>query len=73
MRDEPLEGDVDVVLLLAGDGVAADLAILDGVQVHLLDQSVFVESVWKIAFVAQNQNRDADQLRLLQQVVQLVA
>ena len=37
MRDQPLEGDVDVVLLLAGDGVAADLPILDGVQVHLLE------------------------------------
>lgn len=27
--DEPLQGDVDVVLLLARDGVAADLAVLD--------------------------------------------
>jgi len=25
---EPLEGNVDIVLLLAGDGVAADLSVL---------------------------------------------
>jgi len=73
MWDEPLEGDVDVVLLLAGDGVAADLPILDGVQVHLLDQAVLVQSIGKISFVAQHQDRNSDQLRLLEQVVQLVA
>ena len=31
--DEPLERDVDVVLLLAGDGVAADLPVLDRRQI----------------------------------------
>ena len=73
MRDQPLEGDVDVVLLLAGDGVAADLPILDGVQVHLLDQPVLVQSVGKISLVAQHQDWDSDQLRLFQEIVKLVS
>ena len=73
MRDQPLEGDVDVVLLLAGDGVAADLPILDGVQVHLLDQAVLVQSVGKISLVAQHQDWDSDQLRLFQEIVKLVS
>lgn len=28
--DQPLESDVNVVFLLAGDGVTADLSVLDG-------------------------------------------
>ena len=31
MRDEPLQRDVNVVLLFAGYGVAADLPIVEGV------------------------------------------
>jgi len=73
MRDEPLEGDVDVVLLLAGYGVAADLPILDGVQVHLLDQAVLVQGIGKISLVAQHQDRDTDQLGLFQEVVKLIS
>ena len=42
VRDEPLQSDVDVVFLLAGNGVAADLAVLNGVQVHPLDKPVLV-------------------------------
>ena len=64
MRDEPLQRDVDVVLLLAGDGVTADLPVLDGVQVHLLDEAVFVEGAGKVALVAQHQDRDAGQLQV---------
>ena len=41
--DEPLQRDVDVVLLLAADAVAADLAVLDSVQVHPVYQPVLVQ------------------------------
>ena len=54
MRDEPLQRDVNVVLLFAGYGVAAYLPILDGVQVHLLDQPVLVEGVGKVPFVTED-------------------
>jgi hypothetical protein len=73
VRDEPLQGDVNVVLLLARDGVAADLAILDGVQVHLLDQAVFIQGIGKISLVAQHQDWDSHQLRLFQEVVKLIS
>ena len=73
MWDKPLQGDVDIVFLLARDRVAADLPILDGVQVHLLNQTILIQSIGKIALVAQHQDRDANQLGLLQQVVQLVS
>ena len=61
---EPLQRDVNIVLLLARDGVAADLPVLDGVQVHLLDEAVLVEGAGKVALVAQHQDRDAGQLQV---------
>ena len=72
MRDEPLECDVDIVLLFARDRVATNFTILDRVQVHFLDQTVLVQGVGKIPLVAQDQDRDSDKLRLFQQVVKLV-
>jgi len=43
VRDQPLQRDVDVVLLLARDGVATDLTVLNSVEVHFLYESVFVQ------------------------------
>lgn len=42
MGYKPLQRDVNVVFLFARDGVAADLPVLDGVQVHLLDEAVLI-------------------------------
>ena len=60
---EPLQRDVNIVLLLARDGVAADLPVLDGVQVHLLDEAVLVEGTRQVPLVAQYQDGDPRQLQ----------
>jgi len=72
MRDEPLESDVDVVLFLARNGVTANLAVLDSAQVHFLDEFLFVEGARQVSFVAQDQDGNARQLRLVQQILQFV-
>lgn len=35
MLDEPLQGDVNVHLVLGGDGVAANLPVLNGFEVPI--------------------------------------
>ena len=59
---EPLQRDVNIVLLFARDGVTTDLPVLDGVQVHFLDEAVLVEGTWQVPLVAQYQDRDPRQL-----------
>ena len=46
VRNEPLQCDVNVVFLFAGNGIAADFSVLNGVQVHLLNEAILVQSVW---------------------------
>ena len=72
MGDEPLQGDVDVILFFARNAVTANFSILNRVQVEFLYEAVFVQGVRQVPFIAQHQNRYSGQLRLLQQVVQLV-
>lgn len=70
--DQPLEGDVDVVFLLAGDRVAANLSVLDGRQVHPLYELLLIQSSSQVPLITQNQNRNSLQLRFVQQVVEFV-
>ena len=44
----------------------------DASDSHSLDEALLVEGVGQVSLVAQHEDRDAGQLRLVQQVVQLV-
>ena len=55
---KPLQRDVNIVFLLARDGVTTDLPVLNGVQVHLLDEPVLVEGARQVPLVAKHQDRD---------------
>ena len=68
MGYKPLQRDVNIVLLLARHGVTTYLPVLDGVQVHFLDEAIFVEGAWQVPFVAQYQDRDPRQLKNLRHV-----
>uniref|UniRef100_A0A1I8IJP9 G_PROTEIN_RECEP_F1_2 domain-containing protein n=1 Tax=Macrostomum lignano TaxID=282301 RepID=A0A1I8IJP9_9PLAT len=54
------------------DGVAADLSVGDAVKAEPLDKLPLVEGALQVSLVAQHEHRDALQLRLVEQVVQLV-
>lgn len=95
VSNQPLQRDVNVVLLLARDAVAANLPVLYAGQVpknvqnttlfqfnlmqisskkisHSLNQSSFIQRSGNVPLVAEHQHRNADQLGLVQQRVQLV-
>lgn len=72
MCNQPLQRDVDVVLFLARNAVAADLAILYAGQIHALDQASLVEGAGHVTLIAQHQHRNANQLWFVQQRVQLI-
>lgn len=72
VSNQPLQRDVDVVLLLARDAVAANLPVLYAGQVHSLNQSSFIQRAGNISLVAEHQHRNPNQLGLVQQRVQLV-
>lgn len=72
MGNQPLESYIYIILLLARYRVAADLSVLDGRQVHLLDDLLLIQGVGEVSLVAEDQDRDACQLRLVEEVVQLV-
>jgi len=72
MGNQPLERDINIVLLLARYRVAADLAVLNGVQVHLLDEAVLIQRPGQVPLVPQHQNWNPCQLWLFKEVVKLV-
>lgn len=45
MLDEPLQRDIYVVLLFAGDGIAADLSVLNAGQIQFFNELLLVERV----------------------------
>lgn len=72
VSNQPLQRDVNVVLLLARDAVAANLPVLYAGKVHSLNQSSFIERSSNIPLVAEYQHRNPNQLGLVQQRVQLI-
>jgi len=73
VRDEPLQSYVDVIFFFTRNRVAAYLAILNGAQVHFLNQLFLVQGSREVTFIAENQDRNAGQLRLVQKVLQFIS
>lgn len=62
---------VEVGLLFGADPVAADFAVRDRLEVHLVDQLIHRQLDREIGLVAEDQERDAVQGGLGHQLVQL--
>lgn len=60
---EPLESDIDIDYILGTDGIAGNLAVVDGGQLHLLDHFLLIKSPWQIVFICENENRNPSQRR----------
>ena len=73
MSDEPLESNVDVIFFFARNRVTANLAILNRAQVHLFDELLLVEGAGQVPFVAQDEDGNTGQLRLIQQILKFVS
>ena len=64
VRDEPLQSDVNIVFFFAGDGIAADFSVLNGIEVHFFYQTILIQSLRQVAFIAEDQDRNPGQLGL---------
>lgn len=49
--DQPLQGDIDIILFFARDAVAADFPVLYAGEVHSLYQTSLVERSGNVPFV----------------------
>mmetsp|Transcript_13739 Transcript_13739/g.46433 ORF Transcript_13739/g.46433 Transcript_13739/m.46433 type:complete len:424 (+) Transcript_13739:114-1385(+) len=69
--DKPVEGDVDVGLVLSRNGVAAHLAPRDLLETQLLDELVRGERARQVVLVAEHKERDAHERGLGDEVMEL--
>jgi hypothetical protein len=54
MINQPLQSDVNVVSLLAADGITTNLTILDDVQIHSLYEPGLIQCSRKITFITKD-------------------
>lgn len=73
MCDKPLKGNVNIVFLLARDRVTAYFSILNGAQVHFLDKFLFIQGPRQVSLIAENEDGNAGELGLVEQILQLVS
>ena len=71
MFDEPLGDSVYVDRFLADDHVAENFSAFDGLQIHLVNETLHGESLRLISLVAEEQKRDAAQGGSGEQILQL--
>lgn len=72
MTDEPLDGNVQIGLVLCGDRVAGDLLGRNGRQPKPINQLLCRQRPGQVILIPQDEDWNSRQLRLLHQIMQLI-